>query len=217
LVIGGDQHSAFAVVEDGVGGGVSRPVVDVQGPVAQLECLRVAQRPCHVGARTPGAKRTRHGLQRRHHVLPNPVAQHGLAREVVVRVGLEGVVLDDRHRHVDRRYIGARTRRHERHQAEVVDVLVGEDHEPDVLERVAESLDSALEFVEGGAGVGPRVHQRKRLVLDEVDVHPPHRERRGDCQPVYAGRRRGGKRVVAGRSGTLHWSGGPYRRLEVAS
>ena len=94
--------------------------------------------------------------------------------------------------------LGARVRRHERHEPEVVDVLVGDDHQLDVLELMAErrrsprwsSSNDVPEF-------GPGVDQRQRLVLDQVDVHPPDRERRRDGEAVDAGRGRRGEGVVA--------------------
>ena len=45
---------------------------------------------------------------------------------------------------------------------------------------------------------GPGVHQRQRLVLDQVDVHPADGERGGNREPVDAG---GGGGRVRGRSG----------------
>ena len=125
------------------------------------------------------------------------MAQHHVAGEVVVGLGLGRVVLDVRDGGVDRRDVGVRARRHERDQAEMVDVLVGEDHEADVLEPVPERLDPALQLVQRGARVGPGVDERERLVLDQVDVHAPDRERRGDGEPVDARRGRGSVRVGA--------------------
>jgi hypothetical protein len=72
-------------------------------------------------------------------------------------------------------------------------VLVGEDHELDVLDRVPEPLDPALELVKGGAGVRSRVYERERVVPDEVDVHAADGERRGNGESVDAGGSSGGK------------------------
>ena len=44
--------------------------------------------------------------------------------------------------------------------------------------------------------LGPGVDQRQRLVLDQVDVHAPDRERRRDGEPVDARRGGGGEGVV---------------------
>ena len=63
--------------------------------------------------------------------------------------------LHERHGRLDRGHIRPGSRRDERDEPQVVDVLVGQDHELDVLERVAEPLDPALELVVGGAGFGP--------------------------------------------------------------
>ena len=196
-VVGGDQDAALAVVEDRVRGGVAGAVMHVQGAVAQLDRVAVAQRPGDLHARAPGAEGARDRLQRRHHVLGDAVAQHDVAREVVVGLGLGGEALHERDRGVDGRHLGARVRGHERHQAEVVDVLVGEDHQLDVLERVAEPLQAAAELVERRARVGPGVHQRERRVVDQVDVDPPDGEGGGDGEPVDAGRGRRCERVLA--------------------
>jgi hypothetical protein len=61
------------------------------------------------------------------------VPEHQPPGELVVGRGLLRVVLDERHRGVDRGHVGARVRGHDAHQAEVVDVLVGQDHEPELL------------------------------------------------------------------------------------
>ena len=115
--------------------------------------------------------------------------QHHVVGEVVIRLGLDRVVLDERDGHVEGGHIGPRARRDERHQAEVVDVLVAEDHEPDVLERVSQPCDPALELVERGTRIRPGVDERERLVLDQVDVDAPDRERGRDREPVDTGAR----------------------------
>ena len=48
----------------------------------------------------------------------------------------------------------------------------------------AVARELALELVERRARVRPRVDQRERVVLDQVDVDAPDGERRGDRQPV---------------------------------
>src|SRR3712207_7467454 len=53
------------------------------------------------------------------------------------------VALDERDRHVDRGHLGPGARRHERDEAEMVDVLVREDDQLDVLERVAQPPEPA--------------------------------------------------------------------------
>jgi hypothetical protein len=162
-------------------------------------------------ARPPQAPEClRDRLERGHHVLRNPVAQHHLARKLVVRLRLEREVLDERHGHVDRRHVGSRMGCHQRDQAKVVDVLVGEDHELELLERMAYRRDSPLERVERGAGVRPGVHQRQRPVLDQVDVYPADREGVGMASRwIPAPRRR--QRVVAGeRRARVHGCAHPY-------
>ena len=60
-----------------------------------------------------------------------------------------------------------------------------------------EARDPAGELVEGGARVGAGVHQRQRLVLDQVDVHAADRERGGDGQAVDARLGRGREGIGA--------------------
>jgi hypothetical protein len=116
--------------------------------------------------------------------LRNPVAQHHRTGELVVLLRLLRVVLDVRHRHVESGDIGARALRHDRDQPEMIDVLVGHDHQLDVLDGVAECGQPTGELLEGGGRVGARVNERERLVLDQVDVDPPDREGGGDGYPV---------------------------------
>ena len=112
--------------------------------------------------------------------------------EGVVGVRLLGEALHERHRDVDRRDLGAGMGRHQRHQPEMVDVLVGEDDQPDVLERVPEAVDPPGELVERGAGVGSGIHEREGVIVDQIYVHPAYRERRRNRQAVHPfGRRRG--------------------------
>ena len=85
---------------------------------------------------------------------------------------------------------------HQGDEPQVVDVLVREDHELDVLQRVAEPGEPALELVERGRRVRSGVDQRERFVLDQVDVHPPDRKRRGDRKPMDTRGGRRGERVV---------------------
>jgi hypothetical protein len=180
----GDQDAALAVVEDGVGGAVAGAVVHVERPVAKAHLVAVVQHARDIGAGAPGAKRLRHRAQRAHHVLRDAVAEHHGPSELVVLLRLLRVVLDERNRHVDCRHLRAGALRHERDQAEMVDVLVGEDHELDVLEPMAELCQAARERVEGGGGIGACVDEGERLVVDQVDVHPPDRERCRDRDAV---------------------------------
>ena len=196
-VIRGDQDAALAIVEDGVARGMTGAVVDVQSPVRELQRIPVSERPRDVDSRAPGPKRARDRLQGRRHVLGDAVAQHDVAREVVLGLGLGREVLHERHRRVDGGHLGAGSLRHERDQPEVVDVLVGEDHELDVLERMAERRDAALEDVERRARVGTGVHERQRRVVDQVHVHAPDRERGGDREVMDTRLGGGRERVLA--------------------
>ena len=198
-VVGGEEHAALGVQEDRVGGAVAGAVEDLERAVAQLDRVAVVQHPGDVGSRAPSPEGARHRLQRAHHVLGDAVAQHHVAGERVVGLRLLGEALHERHGDVDRGHLGAGVRRHQRDEPEVVDVLVGEDHQLDVLQRVAEGGDPAAQLVERGAGVGARVHQRQRLVLDQVDVHAADGERGGDRHAVHARRRGGGERVRRSR------------------
>jgi hypothetical protein len=78
----------------------------------------------------------------------------------------------------------------------MVDVLVGEEHELDVLECVPERGDTARQLVERRARIGPGVDQSQRVVLDQVDVDAPDGEGRGYREAMDAGRCGGGKGVV---------------------
>ena len=90
-------------------------------------------------ARAPQARKLRDTrAQRRHDVLGDPVAEHQRGRELVVALDVLAEVLDERDHHVDRRDLGPRARGDDLDQPEVVDVLVGQDDQLDVLERVPE-------------------------------------------------------------------------------
>ena len=136
--------------------------------------------------RSPAAEAPRDAPQGEDHVLRDPVAQHQRAGEIVVGVGallVAGEVVD---RDVDRGDLRARARLDDLDQAEVVDVLVGDDHQLQVVDCVAEVRELVLELVERLARVGPGVDERQRLVLDQVAVDPPDGERSGDREPVDA-------------------------------
>ena len=82
----------------------------------------------------------------------------------------------------------------------MVDVLVGQDHQLDVLEPVTELGDPALQDVERCPGVRPRVHERQRVVLDQVHVDPADRERGRDREAVDARLRGRGEGIVRCRA-----------------
>ncbi len=114
------------------------------------------------------------------------------------------------HRHVDRGDLGAGARRHERDQAEMVDVLMGDDHELDVLERVAEPGDAALQLVEArcrssdrrrpASAARPRSGRRSRARRRTASGW-----RAGGCRPRRpgrTGRRTRAETLLTGRSRT---------------
>ena len=201
-VVGGDQDLALAVEEDGVGGGVAGPEVHLERAVAQLDRLAVVQRPRHVRARAPGAEGARDRLQRRRHVLGDAVAEHHVAGELVVGLGL---VARSSPRTAPRRRCAATS---------APECAATSATRPRWSMcwwvRITSSMSSsewpsaarpALQLVERGARVGPGVDQRQRLVLDQVDVHAADRERGGDREAVDA-RLGGGGEGVVGTSGS---------------
>jgi hypothetical protein len=128
-VVAGDQDAAVTVVEDRVARRVTGSVEHMKRAVAQRESVAIAERARDVHAGSPAPERTRHRLQGRNHVRRDPVPHHQVARELVVGIGLARVVLDERDGGIDRGDLGAGARRHDGHQSEVVDVLMGEDHQ----------------------------------------------------------------------------------------
>ena len=188
-----------AVVEDRVGGRVSGPVADLESAIAQLESLTVTQNTVDRRVRPPAAERLRDRPQGACRLGRDAVALHQLDGVGVVGLGLLAVALDERLRHLAGSDLGTRSAADDVDEAEVVDVLMGEDHELEVGDRVAQGGQPALELVEGGAGVGTRVDEGQRLVLDQVDVDPPDRERRGEGEAVDPRRGRRGEGVLGGR------------------
>src|SRR5204863_9747794 len=59
-----------------------------------------------------------------------------------------------------------------------------DDDELEVLDLAAAARQRGLELVQRLARVRAGVDERQRLVLDQVDVDPPHHERGGDRQAV---------------------------------
>ena len=101
-------------------------------------------------------------------------------------------------------------------QAEVVDVLVGDDHQLEVVDRVAALGQLRLQLVERLARVGAGVDQGQRLVLDQVAVDPPDGEGGGDAQAVDPGQRRLLQRLL-GRQGHARISPSTSSRLASMS
>ena len=152
-MVGRDQDLALLVPEHGVRRRVARPVQHLQRAVAKLERLAVLQRSRDLRLRPPRAKCRGHCLQRPHDLVGDAVAAHHASRELVVARGVLAVVLGEVGELVDRGDLGARVRDDDVDEPEVVDVLVGEDHELDVLERAPPLGELVLELVEGAAGV----------------------------------------------------------------
>jgi hypothetical protein len=179
-----------------------RPVQDLERAVPQLQALAVAQRPRHFCLCAPGPEGRGHGLERVHDVRGDAVAQHHAAGELVVARGVLAEVLGETGQLVDRRHLRPGMPDDDVHQSQVVDVLVRQDHELDVVDRPSVPGELVLELVERAPGVGTRVDQRQRAVLDQVGVDPPDGERRGDPQQMYPGlggarkRRLGGERLT---------------------
>ena len=195
-MVRGDQDLPLAIVEDRVRRAVPRAVVDRERAIPKSQLLAVVQHPGHLRAGSPGAEGPRHRPERSDHVLGNAVPEHHLGGEVVVRLRLHREVLHEADRHVQGGHLGARARCHQGHEPKVVDVLVGEDHEFDVLERVPQSRYSSLQLVERSPRIWPRIHKGERLVLDEVDVDAADRERRRNGDAMDSFRRRGRERVA---------------------
>src|SRR4051812_14968435 len=69
----------------------------------------------------------------------------------------------------------------------MVDVLMGDDHQLEVVDRMAACGELALQLVERLAGVRPAVDQRQWLVLEQIAVDPADGERGRDAKAVDAG------------------------------
>jgi len=68
----------------------------------------------------------------------------------------------------------------------VVDVLVGDDQQLDLLDRVPARGQRLFELVQRLARVGAGVDERQRRVLDQVGVHAANLEGGGDREAVDA-------------------------------
>ena len=199
-----EQETALLVPEQRVARAVAGAKLDLERAVRELHPLAVAELPGHVRPRAPGAEAPRDAPQRDRQVLRDPVAAHQRDRELVLELHVLVVALDERRQDVDRRDLGARAGDEDLDQAEVVDVLVADQDQLEVLDRVPGVFELVLELVERLARVRPGVEERQRRVLDQVAVHPADRERSRDPQPVDAGLGRGApgpRRAVKSGSG----------------
>jgi hypothetical protein len=114
-------------------------MVDGKAAVPEPQCLPVAQYASHVGARAPRPERAGDDAECGHQLLRDPVLEHYLAGVVVVCLRLGCEVLDEGHSRVDGSHVGAGVRSDQGDEAEMIDVLVGEDHEFDVLDGVTQA------------------------------------------------------------------------------
>ena len=90
--------------------------------------------------------------------------------EGVVEVGLPPVGREVAGEGLERGHLGSRAPGQDRGQPEVVHVLVADDQQLDVLDRVAAGVELLLELVQGLGRVRPGVDQGQRRVLDQVGV-----------------------------------------------
>ena len=128
---------------------------------------------------------------------------HHALGERVVAIHRLAPVLDPRREQIQRGDVGPRSAGEDRDKPEVVDVLVGDDDQPEILDAAPVGGEGALERVQRGAGVRAAVDERQRVVVDEVGVDAADPERCRDRQAVDAGvggagerrGRRGGRRL----------------------
>ena len=199
-VVGGDQDPPLRVPEDRVGGAVAGAVQRLQGAVAEDDLLAVGQRP---GDRTcePQPRKLRGDALQGHRStssgMPLRSIRSTAKRSSASASSLEvGEALGGG---ADRRDLGAGVLGDDLDQAEVVDVLVGDDDQLEVVDRVAALTQLALQLVERLARVGAGVDQGQRLVLEQVAVDPADRERGRDAEAVDAGQRRLLERLLRGQ------------------
>ena len=129
-------------------------------------------------------------MQRGGDLLWDAVAQHKLDRELVLALGVLAEVRQPLGGDADRRHLGAGVLGDDLDQPQVIDVLVGDNHQLEVVDRVAALGELRLELVERLARVGAGVDQGQRIVLEQVAVDPPDRERGGDAEAADADQRR---------------------------
>ena len=167
--------------------------------------------------RAPAAEAAGDAAQRRRHFLGDAVAQHQLDREAVLRLGVVVEVGEPLGGDPERRHLGAGVLDDDLDQAEVVDVLVGDDHQLEVVDRVAAGGELAAELVQRFARVGAGVDQGQRLVLDQVAVDPPDRERGRDPEAVDAGQRGLLQRLLGGEAHARISPSSSSRRCSMSS
>ena len=166
------------------------PVQHFEPAVAELDHLAVVEGAGHLGVRPPAAKAAGDALQRVGHLGRDAVAQHQVDRELVLAFGVLVEVREPLGGEADRRDLGARVLDDDLDQPEVVDVLVGEDHQLEFVDRVVAVGELALELVERLARVGAGVDEGQRPVLEQVAVDAADRERGRDREAVDSGKSR---------------------------
>ena len=144
-VVAADQLAGGLVVEDGVRGRVPGAVVHAPRAPGEGQHRAVGQRRADRAARAPGAERARDGAQRDDDVLRDPVAQHDRLGEGVVGLHDLRVARQPRRQRVERAHLGARAVGQDLHEADVVDVLVGDDDPLEVLDAPAVLAQRRLE------------------------------------------------------------------------
>jgi hypothetical protein len=172
----------------------------------RVRSRRSSVAPAGSGRRGPGAPPAERPADRAQgvaDVLRDPVAGHDRVRERVVGLHVRAVRRQPRREAVERRDLGAGAPREDVDEPDVVHVLVGDHDQLEVLDAPAERGERLLELVERLARVRPGVDQRQRLVVDEVAVDAPDRERRRDGQAVDA--------RVGGEGRQLHGATNPRR------
>ncbi len=199
-VVRRDQQRAALVPEDGVRGAVAGSAQDSQRALAQFQVLPLGEGAIDLHGAAPRAEARRDGPQCGDDVGGNPVAQHDAPGEAVVELGLRAEVAQPAIEALQGGHLCPRASREDRGEAEVVDVLMGDDQELEVLDRVPARGEGPFELVQRLRRVGPRVDQREGLVLDQVRVDAPHREGRGyrkAVDPLPSGPlQRGGRSVL---------------------
>ncbi len=135
-VVAGDQRASALVVEDRVRGAVAGAVQHAQRAVAQLQRLPRGERAIHLDGAAPRAEARGDGAQRGDDVGGDPVAEHDARREAVIELGLGAEVAQAAVEALQGGDLRAGAPREDRGEAEVVDVLVGDDQQLQVLDRV---------------------------------------------------------------------------------
>ena len=189
-VIARQEHAAILVVQQRVGRAVARAVQDAQAPARQLQRRAVGEGARDLRARAPRPEAPRDRLKRVKDVVGDAVPAHQLARELVLALHRLAVVAQDRRHPVEARHLGAGAPGEDLHQPQMVHVLVGDHDEAEILHAVAERPERLLQLVQRLAGVGARVDERERVVLDEVGVDAPDHERGRDGNAMDALRAR---------------------------